>query len=69
MWSMVLAIHVNGEFLRRNSAARDRYIPLTRYNYIDYYDLIIFSLFKSLIHLIKVENNNENSIVSIYLVY
>ena len=41
MWSIGHTIRPNGQILEGNPASIDRHIPLTRDNYLNYYDLLI----------------------------
>ena len=45
MWSMGHTIRPNGEILEGNPAMVDEYIPLTRDNYLAYYDLLLNKAF------------------------
>jgi hypothetical protein len=48
MWSIGHTIRSNGEILEGNPAQVDDYVPLTRDNYLRYYEIL---LFKALTHL------------------
>lgn len=46
MWSIGHTIRPNGEILEGNPAQVDLYVPLTRDNYLDYYEILISHAFK-----------------------
>jgi hypothetical protein len=48
MWSIGHTIRPNGEILEGNPAMVDEYIPVTRENYLAYYELLLSSAFQHL---------------------
>ena len=46
MWSIGHTIRPNGEILEGNPALPDEYIPITRENYLDYYDVLLSSAYQ-----------------------
>ena len=48
MWSIGHTIRPNGEILEGNPAQVDDYIPLTRDNYLSYYEILLTKALKHL---------------------
>jgi len=48
MWSMGHTIRPNGEVLEGNAANLDLFIPVTRDNYLNYYEILLSEAFKHL---------------------
>ena len=48
MWSMGHTIRPNGEILEGNAAEVDEYVPVTRENYLSYYELLLKKAFEYL---------------------